>query len=197
MKVAAIGLLCWLVTSAAVAQVVRQPKLGRLHLVVSDSFGVPTTRFHVTAFVDTSGHDWKRSFKGGDASGLPLGEYDLRIESDGLFLPYRDRVWLHDADSIHVVGLLFAGIENTPPFADLKGTVSGCGDNCWCKVVGVYTNFAMSVKTAPDDRFNFRMVPSGLYMLACFQDTTDVGSRVVRILAGSTPTVTFETKKPN
>jgi len=169
--------------------------LSRVQLSFYDSFGVPVEDWHLTAFKDSNGRDWKRHFRNGTSNAIPFGDYVLRAES-GIFLPYEGRVSVRSFQTIHLIGLTFAGVENSPPSDTVAGKFSKHpGPGTWCKLSGIYTPHTYFV--AVDDRgsFEFPLVVSGSYLLLCRKETSDLILRNIEVRYGTTPLVVVAAEK--
>lgn len=163
--------------------------VSRVQLSFYNSFGEPVEDWHLTAFKDSNGRDWKRHFRNGTSDEIPFGDFVVRVES-GMFLPYEGRVSVRSSRTIYLVGLTFSGIENSPPNDALTGKFSKRpSPGTWCKLSGIYTPQTYFVSVDDNGSFEFPWVNSGLYILLCRNESSNLILRDVEVRHGKTPFV--------
>lgn len=165
------------------------PKLATLKLQVVDSFGAKVDQWELASFRDRTGRDWKTAFRVDGTATLPVGDYTMRLESF-VFFPLEAKVAVDYPASIYVAGLIFAGIENTPPSDDLRGKFEAPpGAGAWCKISGLYTQSTYFAPIQSNGTFIFPFVPVGTYVLICRGSNATLDSRVVDLRMQATPEV--------
>jgi hypothetical protein len=164
-------------------------KMAALKLQVVDSFGGKAEQWEVASFRDRTGREWKTAFEPNGTATVPPGDYTLRIESL-VFFPFEAIVSVQPPSSIYMAGLIFAGLENTPPSDDLRGRFeSPPGGDAWCKISGLYTKSTYFAAIQSDGRFVFPFVPVGAYVLICRSASETLDSRVIELRVQATPDV--------
>ena len=140
---------------------------------VDPSRGEPARVWWVDSFRDEKGREMKGVFRGDTAREIPYGTYRMRVLSVA-FLPYESSIAIRQKVTTHLIGLTFAGIENSPPSFDIRGRFAAPpAPGAWCKLSGIYTGNAYFDTIKPGGRFLFPFVPVASYVLLC-QHNSDV-----------------------
>lgn len=166
-------------------------------LRVVDGYGEPTPYWFIDSFRDGSGREFKTAFDSAGSAMVPTGIYRLRIESE-IFLTFEASVNVSEPGATYIAGLLFAGIDNVPPFDDLKGRFAARPpEGAWCKVSGLFVPDNYFALVLSDGSFVFRSVHVGKYVLICGTQKEVLALRTVDVRVGRTPEIVIEEESPS
>jgi len=161
-------------------------------LRVVDSYGEPTPYWFIDSFRDGSGREFKTAFDSAGNARIPTGIYRLRIESE-IFLTFEASVNVSEPGATFIAGLLFAGIDNVPPFDDLKGRFTARPpEGAWCKLSGLFVPDNYFALVLSDGSFVFRSVHVGKYVLICGTQKQILTLRAVEVRVGRTPDIVVD-----
>lgn len=128
-----------------------------------------------------TGQSLKSQFRGFHGSGVPHGEYILRVRVPG-FKNHEQRLRIFQAHAYSRIGLLVARITDEEPLR-LSGVLTPVpkrGDELWVKLIPVLTSVpTMDTAVGPDGRFEFAGMEIGQYMVLVVRGTECVATKQV------------------
>ncbi len=158
-------------------------KRATVHVRLVSTYGIPLNgRPIVDLFQPTSTGARNRasSFNDGVASGIPYGEYRLRVHVRGFWTS--ERVVRVFQPEVTTVVALEIGVEGDEPTYDIGGIVENAGPDVYLRLSPLYSIGVMDEEAGTDGRFTFSKVPEGMYILSTSRVGTAGQSRSAKVL---------------